>query len=235
MLRLNHFALGILTVFFLVSLSYSAITVTKVSGEVKYRRGLEEQWHNANKGLSLEDIDTILILEGEAVLKLQDGSTFKLGRNSILDISEIQKITTQQMFLYVMSQKVKKMEPRKQKAQLKVGNVSAVHGSKKTEAITTVKSSDADAWTRELNTAKAMYNQEFYPNSVVKLHKILNRYSDIQDCGQVFLYLGKSFEALDETGQAIDNYQLAVEKCLDCEKAEYIVSEAKDAIKRLSR
>ena len=63
------------------------VRIVNLSGEVKVRYGLEENWNNAHKGLTLKDVDTILSGEGaEIVLQTSEGETFKLGGNSILDI-----------------------------------------------------------------------------------------------------------------------------------------------------
>jgi hypothetical protein len=213
---------------------FSAARLETVQGDVQVRRGVEEKWSPAAVGINLEDIDTILTLEGNTTLKLADGAVFKLGPNSILDIDDLRRISRQEMFLLLMSQKVQDMKPRERSSNLEVENISSVHGQQKT---TTPKrlSTANDAWKRGLNAARAMYQQRLYPNSVVKLHKLLSRYEEIQDCGEVFLYLGKSFEALDERGQAIDYYQSAAEKGGVCENGEKIVQEAQQAQLRLSK
>jgi len=210
-------------------------TVKRLDGEVKYRRGLEEQWHDARVNLDLEDIDTILTGEGTVVLELSGGSTFTLGSYSTLDINELRTISRQEMFLFVMSQKVNRMEPRRSKSNLNVENVSSLHGEKKSIQPAAKNDRIVERWVQELNAAKAMYQQEYYPNSVVKLHKIWNRYTTMDDCGQVHYYLGKSFEELQEPGQAIDCYQLAVERAEACEDEHDIINDAKRAVHRLSR
>ena len=216
--------------------AFPAVTVESLKGEVKVRRGLDENWIDAVKGMLLEDIDTIQTWEGLVVLKMQDGSTFTMGSLSILDISDIRTISRQEMFLYLMSQKVQKMEPRQHPSELSIPNVSSVHGEKKTTSERVMQDGDTQTWRRELNAAKAMVDQEFYTNSVVKLYKVLNRYASMADCGEVNLYLGKSFEELDESGQAIDNYQIAAEKADVCgDSGEKIANEAQRAVRRLSR
>ena len=224
--------------FTLLSLTnvFPAVTVGSTTGEVKVRRGLEERWVNVRKGMLLEDIDTIQTWEGTIVLQMQDGSTFTMGSLSILDISDLRSISRQEMFLFLMSQKVQKMTPRQGSSELTIPNVSSVHGEKKSKIERLKKDEDVQSWKRELNAAKAMYDQEYYTNSVVKLHKVLGRYADIADCGEVNLYLGKSFEELDESGQAIDNYQLSAEKAGGCgDLGDEIADEAQQAVRRLSR
>jgi hypothetical protein len=228
---INIFLIVLLT----IAHAFSAVEVSSLKGEVKVRRGLDEHWSDAQKGMLLEDIDTIQTWEGTVVLKMQDGSTFTMGSLSILDISDLRRITRQEMFLFVMSQKVQKMAPRQQGSTLSAPNVSSVHGEKKSSTERIQQDEEIHGWQRELNTAKAMLDQAYYTNSVVKLHKVLGRYSDLQDCGAVNLYLGKSFEQLDEPGQAIDNYQIAVRKAELCDDAAAILDQAQQAVRRLSR
>lgn len=215
--------------------AFSTVEISSIKGEVQVRRGLDEHWSDAQKGMLLEEIDTIQTGEGTVVLKKQDGSTFTMGSLSILDISDLRTITRQEMFLFVMSQKVQKMAPRRQPSTLTAPNISSVHGEKKSTTERVQQAEEIRSWQRELNTVKAMLNQAYYTNSVVKLHKVLGRYTDLDDCGAVNLYLGKSFEQLDEPGQAVDNYQIAMQKAESCESGDAIFEQAQQAIRRLSR
>ena len=218
----------------LLSMSaHGATTILKVKGEVRIRRGLEERWSDAHVGDVLQDLDTIFSEEGRVIIEMQDGSTFTMDSYSILDIGDLRSISRQEMFLFIMSQKVQNMPPRKNK-KLHVENVSSVHGEKQSSTQMTPRVESTPKWEREFNAARAMYDQEYYPNTVIKLHKIINHYSDREDCGQVALFLGKSFEALDESGQAIDNYHIALELGGQCED-NAIVAEAKKAIRRLAK
>ncbi|MBN1466209.1 hypothetical protein JXA02_10625, partial [candidate division KSB1 bacterium] len=107
---------------------FPAVTVERTAGEVMVRRGLDEQWLTVRKGMLLEDIDTIQTGEGTVVLKMPDGSTFTMGSLSIVDISDLRKISRQEMFIFLMSQKVQKIAPRQGTSELIVPNVSSVHG-----------------------------------------------------------------------------------------------------------
>ena len=217
----------------LMANAFAAVEIESMRGEVQVRHGLDEHWNDAQKGMQLEDIDTIQTGEGTVVLKRQDGSLFTMGSLSILDISDLRTISRQEMFVFLMSQKVQRMKPRQQPSTLNTPNVTSVHGDKKSSQERTKKGSDVQGWQRELNAAKAMYDQEFYTNSVVKLHKALRRHASANDCGEINLYLGKSFEELDEKGQAIDNYQFAAEKAQSCN--EEIAEDAQNAVRRLSK
>ncbi|MDZ7721738.1 MAG: hypothetical protein U5R06_02650 [candidate division KSB1 bacterium] len=216
----------------LVRLAYPAVTIENLKGDVRVRRGMSETWESARQGEELDLMDTILTGEGRVVLERSDGLSFTLGSNSILDISELRSISRREMFLYVMSQKVQNIKTG-DSTKLQNPNVSAVHGEEK--SVHLGQTVDLEKWRLELNAARAMLDQALYPNSVIKCHKILNRYSDIQDCGTVSYTLARSFDQLDEPGQAIDHYQKAIAQSQSCQRSKEWEDKARQAIDRLSR
>jgi len=231
MKRLKASTAMIILGLFVTIAAQSATTIIRVKGDVRIRRGLEEAWSDAQIGDALQDLDTILCEEGQVVIELPDGSRFTMGSFSILDIGDLRRISRQEMFLFIMSQKVQKIPPRKN-SRLREENISSVHGERQAFKSTT-QPETMPKWRLEFNAARAMYDQNYFTNSVIKLHKIFDRYSKIKDCGRVSLYLGKSFEALEETGQAIDNYQTALHAGETC-RDEQVITQARSAIRRLS-
>lgn len=222
-----------------VELALAGARIIKISGEVKVRRGVEENWQPAQVGMLLEDIDTILTgFNSMVILQLSDGSHFELGNNSILDISDLRKISEQELFLYLMSQKIQRIEPREGKTRLRIGNVSVVHGESKAEAENpSVGKGKSALLVQEKNGALALYDQKFYPNSIIKFYKLIDKYNQIKDCGEIYLYLGRSFEAVNHVGQAIDAYQMVVnqqeeQNCNDNNSQKWL-NEARQAIDRL--
>jgi hypothetical protein len=211
--------------------------IIRLSGKVKYRQGVEETWHTAYAGIVLKEIDTILTGEGgEVILEIQDGLTFRLGANAILDIADLRKITEQELFLYLTRQKIERIEKGAEKTPLKVSNVSAIHGTSK-DTLDRKPSVAADnLWEQEKNGARALLNQQYYPNSVMKLLRILNRYPNVQDCGELHSYLGQSFEALDQPGQATDAYQTVIQQGEkeDCKNSKWIEI-ARQGLERLKQ
>lgn len=222
-------------------LTETGVKVRSLRGDVRIRRGLEEAWHPAGVGMLLEDIDTILTGEAsEVLLVLVEGNLFTLGSNSIMDIGDLRKITERELFLYLMSQKLKRIEKRGEKSKLRIENISVVRAERKgSEIKDNQEISRSDMWRREINGARALYTQRYYPNTVVKLYKVLEKYSSMDDCGEIHFYIGKSFEALSETGRAIDAYQQVLERtkessCDSLTIKEFIDASA-EAIRRLKR
>lgn len=204
-----------LLIFFLANVNLYALEakIVRISGEVKYRQGVEETWNRGQVGIILKEIDTILTGEGgEVILEIRDGLTFRLGANAILDIADLRRITEQELFLYLTRQKIERIERDGKKSKLQVSNVSAIHGTSQDTLNTKPDLPAVNLWEQESNGAKALFNQQYFPNTIIKLHKILSRYPDVNDCGELHCYLGQSFEALDQPGQALDAYQTVIEK-----------------------
>lgn len=210
--------------------------IVKISGEVKVRRGVEEKWENAYIWMLLKPIDTILTGEqSEVVLELSDNRNFILGSNSMLDVGDLREISEKELFLFLMSTKIGNIAPREQKTPIRVGNVSVVHGEDKVGTTHRLADNeDPNKRRREMNGAEALHNQKYFSNAIIKLHKILVKYPLITDCGEMYYHLGKSFEAFDKPGQAIDAYQTVLNQYNEqgCEHQHWY-DEAQKAIERL--
>ena len=115
-----------------------------------------------------------------------------------------------------MSEKVGKIPAEREKTKLLIGNISVVHGESKAKNEAQPDPAQNRTWRQEFNGAKALYEQKFYPNAVVKLHKIRSKYAKINDCGKINFLIGKSLTQLNEPGQAVDAYQLAIEQSKNC-------------------
>jgi len=235
MLRKNQLFAFILIGLTQVVSAAPAAKIISISGEVKIRRGVEEAWHPAAVGVMLEEIDTILTGEASTVvLENQDGTSFRLGSFAILDIADLRKITERELFLYLMSQKVNQIPNRQEKTRLRIGNVSVLHGEPKAgQAPGQSNNEESQNWRQETNGAKALYEQHYYPNAIMKLHKVLAKYPNAEDCGERHFYLGKAFEALNKSGQAIDAYKAVLEKLCENDLSKQRADEVRQAIERL--
>ena len=185
------------------------VQIVKINGDVKVRYGLDEQWRKAAVGEILKDIDTIFNGENaHSVLKLDDGTLFTLGSNSVLDVADLRKILEKEMFLFLMSQKVNSIENSNNKTELRVGNVSVIHGMNARETNHEQIIEEQKLWSlKEIHGAIALYENNYFSNCIVKMHTILSRYDSLANQELIFLYLGQAFEALNKKGQAIDAYQ----------------------------
>jgi len=226
---------------FTVENVHAEVKIIQVKGNVLVRFGLEESWQQAQVGIILKDIDSIFSAENAfVILEMSDGTCFKLGSNAILDISDIRKIQQRELFMYLMSQKIDRIDVQDENVKVKVGNVSVVHGHRKRlpEYVET-DSMKVDWYPFELNGALALFDQQYFPNTVIKLIKIQNKYGSERDAGKIDYYIAKSFEKLNDSAQARDAYQRALKevnhKNIQSSTADHAwITDAKNALRRLN-
>jgi len=233
---MKHSLIIILMIWTTLAAGNEKVALTMITGDVKIRRGLDEEWRPASSGTILDTIDSILTGEGEAVLELPDGRTFRISSQTILDIADLRLITEQELFLLLMSDKIQKMPKRSDKTKLEIGDINVVHGSSQQDAATQKKEdSKRELWQMEKNGVIALYNQDFTPNAILKINNILAKYPEIEDCGEIYSYLGNSFEKLDKPGQAIDAYKMVIANSCDSEDSLKRKHAAEMAIQKLER
>jgi len=213
----------IVLILFLIQIHFAfEARIIEASGEVKIRRGIEENWQTGTVDLLLEEIDTIWTGEdGNVVLQLDDGRKFKLRPSSMLDIVDLKKIEEAELFLTLMKMKVGKLKQNGEKTPLRLGTVSVVHGSSQDTSQVPVTEVAQDWETPAINGIRDLFSQAYYPNTVLKIEKFYGLYQTVDDCGELHYYLGYSYEKLDQSGQATDAYQKALQEganlCADSE------------------
>ena len=206
---------NILILFLLTIAQYSfadQVKIIEVRGEVNIRHGVEESWQPALPGILLEDIDSILSgKNGRAVLETTAGRRFELSPNSQIDIADLRRLSDQELFLHLMKEKLNKIGSRPEKTPIKVGTVSAVHGSSQDSVETSLAGEKVVDPEPILNGIRDLFNQKYYPNSILKIHRFLNLYNSGSDCGELYYYLGYSFEELQQPGQAMEAYRNSIQ------------------------
>jgi tetratricopeptide (TPR) repeat protein len=235
---MNRRIVNIIGALLLVSplLAEPTVRIVKLHGDVRVRRGLEEAWSPAGVGMPLKPLDTIFSGEAsEVVLALEDQSRFILGGNAVLDIGDLRRITERQLFLFLMSQKVSRIAAPDSASAIHITNVSVVRGSQKQIQAEPSLQVDTQGWIREKNGARALLEADYYTNAIVKFYKIMQRYPAVRDKGEIHWYLGQAFEALKETGRAVDAYQTALEQVNDSSLASQPAAERKTLIEAALR
>ncbi len=233
--------LFLMTVIFFCSsiLLAQEVRIQKMSGDVKVRYGMDEGWNSAASGMVLRDIDTILTGEdGEVVLSIHDGLTFKLGRNTMIDIADLRLVTERELFLFLMRKKMKKIGDRGKRVRLhSTPNTSVIHGTdmvgNKMQKKTVTVSEDLPEPLK--NGIRALYDHSYFPNTVMKLYGVLEKSENADVCGEMHYLLGSSLEKLGKDGQAADAYEnvLSSAEGNSCDGNNWL-DEAKEGLARVS-
>jgi len=207
--------------------------IVELNGDVQVRRGLDEDWSDAKNNMLLKEIDTILTGEnGRVLLELSDGRQFSLRSNSILDIADLRKISERELFLFLMRQKVDRLEDREAPAKLKLGKVSVVHGNKIEQDNVAGLSEGNNEFIRESNGVTALYEHGFFSNVILKAHRILDRKPNITECTMLYEQLAEALEAVEKPEQAKQQYKVAIEHAEQCGDSES-ARRYKEALDRL--
>jgi hypothetical protein len=239
---LKNYKIFIVAIFMIVVNGLQAdVKIVEINGNVMVRYGIEESWNKAQIGSILKNIDSILSGEdGSVVLEIKGGMLFKLGSNTILDIADIREIQQRELFMYLMSQKIDKLETPQDSTPVRVGNVSIVHGdSKQVDNAQVSQKKQEDWYPFEVNGALALYDHQYYPNTIIKCMKIQNKYDPGRDAGQIDYLIAKSFEGINDSAQARDVYQKALDenKQFKDPSAEELswIADARQALQRLNQ
>jgi tetratricopeptide (TPR) repeat protein len=207
-----------------------------MKGDVFVRLGLEENFQKVQNNQILNEFDTILTGEtGEAVLKIDDKIFLNIKNRTVIDIIDLRKIQENELFLFIMSQKINKLEPVEHQ-KIEVGNVSIIHGDKKEENEMHKKDLKDDWYQLEMNGAQVLYDYGYYANAIIKFYKIENKYEDKFNDGECQYRLAKSFEAENYKSQAIEAYQKALDifkKCTDDSRKPEWLDDARHSLKKL--
>jgi len=193
-------------------LAQPAARILSLQGSVQIRRSLEENWRLAAAGMPLEAGDTILTGENsEAQLRTADGALLRLGAQVILDVADLKRLSEREMFLWLISEKIDRLPQRQEKTPLRFGQITSVHGEEKGRPAP-IPGERAQRWRAEVNGLLVLLVNAYSTNAVVKCHKILRRYPEQEDCGEVHFYLGQTLESLGQAGQAAEAYQEAAQR-----------------------
>jgi hypothetical protein len=237
-MNLNFQGILFLSLLILVQYGYpDSVKIIEVKGEVHIRQGVEETWQSATPGILLDDIDSILSgKNGRAVLETADGRRFELSPNSQIDIADLRQLGNEELFLQLMKEKLKKIGSRQGKTPLRVGTVSAVHGSSQdsVQNVPAVKLViDPEP---VLNGIRDLFSQDYYPNTILKIHRFMNLYPVINDCGELYYYLGHSFEELQQPGQAMEAFRTSIQtgQQVDCTNSKWLLL-AQEHLKSLEK
>ncbi|MCK5146064.1 tetratricopeptide repeat protein [bacterium] len=215
-----------------ISIRAQSVNVYSVQGDVKVRRGMSELWNPVRAGSSLGVFDTILSGEGASVvLELEDGTTFKMDHMTILDIADLRRITERELFVYLMSEKVRNL-PAGSGSKLQITRVTVVRADDKSQSKTPEIRDSFDKEMFEINGAIALLDQNFITNAAMKLHRIIKHYDSSERIYKSYYYLGQAHEAINQPGRAIEAYRHSIKMC---GKYSYSaeVKAAKEAVERL--
>ena len=184
------------------------VVVADLTGTVQVRRGVEETWTDAKRGMPLYRVDTIETGKGsEVILKTEGAERFVLPEQAMLEISALEPMTKERLFLFLMSQKVARMDAGKEPIRLRNGSVP--RGAMRSEEPKSTKTRDPkERDLKRFHGAKALFDNGFVPNAAAAFRKLLDgagsKRTSWQDRAQ--WTMAESFRTLEWFGKARESY-----------------------------
>ena len=184
------------------------VVVANLTGTVRVRRGVEETWMDAKQGMPLYRVDTIETgKSSEVILKTEGAERFVLPEEAMLEISALEPMTKERLFLFLMSQKVARMDAGKEPIRLRNGSVprgAMPANGPKSPKETDPKKRDL----KRFHGAKALFDNGYVTNAAAAFRNLLDaagsERASWQDRAQ--WAMAESFRTLEWFGKAREAY-----------------------------
>jgi hypothetical protein len=184
------------------------VVVVELKGVVMVRRGVEEEWVTAKRGLHLYRLDTIET-EKRASVKLTIGGRrdFVLPEEAILEISDLEEMTKEELLLFLVEQNVARTDAREKG--IKLGGSSIPRGRMEPEEDPLGGRDRTDLGVKRFNGIQSLFEHGYLTNAIAGFKKLLLskdfEKSAWRDHAQYLI--AESFRGLGWHGRAIKAYE----------------------------
>lgn len=183
------------------------ISVQKLSGDVRVRHGVTEQWASVAVGDVLKPEDTMMTgIKGTAVVLAPESRGTKritLPPDVIVDIADIRDLTAEELMLKLAMEKVRGSSYRSSEDPT-IPNAAVVHGANR-EATVPLTVNDAAAlplW----NGARVLFENGFYSTCALKGMELLRLYPPFSEKFDCRFLVAQSLEKTNLRGEALNEY-----------------------------
>ena len=151
--------------------------VEKVSGDVKYLSGTNEEWLTVEKG-SILGGDDVLLTENKSFVQLNnEGSRFILQSNSALGLNHVEKVSINDLLLALAMEEIRNVPKTNGNGNTKN---TAVYGTE-TKPEEQLKISSNDFGIKRLNGAKQLAQNGFKESAVIVAKETYRKYPDTKN------------------------------------------------------
>lgn len=150
------------------------VEIVRVSGNVKFISGSDDQWKDLTQGMKLTS-NTVISTEVNSSAKLKnDDLLFTLKESSAIAVSNIKKMSVDDLLLALAMENIINA-PRKNNGDK--SNNTAVYGTKITDSETIITPS-ADFGTKRLNGAKQLAENGMKESAIVTAMEVYRKYPE---------------------------------------------------------
>ena len=190
--------------------SSAEIIVNQVKGDVEVRSGMEETWNPVAKGDKLKPHDSMKTgKKGSAVLLVtseKGGKPVKLNLPSdvILDLSDIRKLTRDELILKLTMEKVNASPYDWKEDDLQVPNATVVHGERKNSEA--AGEQDEQTALLRMNGTKVLFRNGYFSTCALRGLSLLERFPSLGETFENRYMVAESLERSDLRGEALNEY-----------------------------
>ena len=186
------------------------IVVSRVKGEVAVRSGVQETWHPVKAGDRLKphdsmrtgkDASAVLIV---AMVDGMDPAKISLPADVILDLSDVRKLTRDELILKLTMERVKASSYEWKNSELQIPNATVVHGERRKEAAP--ENVDERGAVLLMNGTKVLFHNGFFSTCALKGLSLLGRFPSLGETFENRYIVAESLERSDLRGEALNEY-----------------------------
>ncbi len=178
----------------------------KVMGDVQIRPGVAEQWSACNPGAAIAMNATIKVGKGSSCVLDVDGTTIGIPAETIVDVSDIRKLTKEELMLKLAMENVRSSSYEWKNNELNITRTTVTHGDDKS-ARRTLTDNDLSEGLLRMNGTKVLFENAFYSTCALRTKEILRRHPQLAG---IFEYRYRLAGALESSGlarEALNEYK----------------------------
>jgi hypothetical protein len=203
-----RFAVSLAAVLVLMSAAFGQeIVVKKLHGDVSVRHGVTEVWTSVSVGDVLKPDDTIKTGKKGSATLISSAKKIVLPAEVMVDISDIRHLTQEELMLKLAMERIKASSYKWKSDELNIPNATVVHGSSKEHA-GPLGENDPETGTLQLNGAKVLYSNGFYPTCALKAMDVFRRFPSLGAKFDNRLIVAQALEKANLRGEALSEYVL---------------------------
>lgn len=192
----------LIIILFNLSLCAQQFTVEKVSGSVLTLKGTEEKTIPVKRGDKLDGTD-LLITDNNSFVQLNNsGNIFLLKSNSALGLSNIKKISINDLLLRLAVEDIKNIPKGKKNSN---GRTTAVYGSEIGESPPVVITKD-QLGVKKLNGAKQLSEEGYKKSAIVVARETFRKHPNTKNMVEYRIYFASQLYSLKLYEEAAEEF-----------------------------
>jgi hypothetical protein len=196
------------------------VKVVSVHGDVKVRRGAEEQWRAVTPGEIVKPEDSMMSGRGAtAVLSIDGASKVALPEMVIVDCADLRSLTQEELLLKLAMEGIRALPQQKKDVNPSIPRTTTVHGEKR-DGGRPVPPGGIQGYALQLNGTKVLHQHGYYATMVLRAKEVLRLAPQLKKRTDVRLMVADSFERMSLASEALTEYRaLSKEKLSDGDRA----------------